>query len=94
MSFILHPWQLLLVILAGWVHQQQQQIIEFQRTEINVLKDKLGKSGFCSTMTSVDGCREGENSGPEGIGRNWRSLHAGYDSALAPRVGGSEMGLQ
>ena len=43
MSFILHPWQLFLVILAGWVNQQQQQIIDFQRTEIDVLKEKLGK---------------------------------------------------
>ena len=43
MSFILHPWQLLLVILAGWANQQQQQIIEFQRTEIDVLKEKFGK---------------------------------------------------
>ena len=43
MSFVLHPWQLLLVVLAGWVNQQQQQIIEFQRTEIDVLKEKLGK---------------------------------------------------
>ena len=43
MSFILQPWQLLVVCLAGWVNQQQQQIIDFQRTEINVLKEKLGK---------------------------------------------------
>lgn len=43
MSFILQPWQLLLMILAGWVNEQQQQIIEFQRTEIDVLKEKLGK---------------------------------------------------
>ena len=43
MSFILHPWQLLLVILAGWANQQQQQIIGFPRTEIDVLKEKLGK---------------------------------------------------
>jgi len=43
MSFILHPWQLLLVLLAGWINQQQQQIIEFQRTEIEVLKEKLGR---------------------------------------------------
>lgn len=28
MSYILHPWQLLLVILAGWVNQHQQQIID------------------------------------------------------------------
>lgn len=43
MSFTLHPWQLLLVILAGWVNQQQQQIIDFQRTEIDVLEEKLGQ---------------------------------------------------
>jgi putative transposase len=43
MAFILHPWQLLLAALAGWVNEQQQQIIEFQRTEIAVLKEKLGK---------------------------------------------------
>jgi putative transposase len=46
MNFILHPWQLLLLILAGWVNRQQQAIIEFQRTEIKVLKEKLGKKGF------------------------------------------------
>jgi hypothetical protein len=34
MSFVLQPWQLLLMTLAGLVNQQQQQIIEFQRTEI------------------------------------------------------------
>ena len=43
MSFILQPWQLFFMILAGWVNQQQQQIIDFQRTEIDVLKEKLGK---------------------------------------------------
>ena len=43
MSFIFHPWQLLLMILAGWANEQQQRIIEFQRTEIDVLKEKLGK---------------------------------------------------
>lgn len=44
MSFILQPWHLLLVALAGWVHQQQQHIIEFQRTEIQVLKEKVGNA--------------------------------------------------
>lgn len=43
MSFILQPWQLLLVVLAGWMNQLQQQIIEFQRKEIEVLKKRLGK---------------------------------------------------
>ena len=43
MSFVFQPWQLLVMILAGWVNQQQQQIIDFQRTEIEVLEGKLGK---------------------------------------------------
>ncbi|MHC4405116.1 MAG: hypothetical protein ACYTG0_36175 [Planctomycetota bacterium] len=47
MRFILHPWQLLLVILVGWDNQQQQQIIDFQRTEIEVLKEKLAFPQAC-----------------------------------------------
>lgn len=33
----------MLVILAGWIHRQQQQVIEYLRTENQVLKEKLGK---------------------------------------------------
>src|SRR5437660_7984884 len=43
MNFILQPWQLLLVILAGWVHRQQQRVIDYLRTENQVLREKLGK---------------------------------------------------
>jgi hypothetical protein len=43
MHFILRPWQLLLTILAGWIQEQQQQVIAYLRTENRVLKEKLGK---------------------------------------------------
>jgi len=43
MDLILHPWQLLLIILASWVNRQQQHIIDFQRAEVEILKEKLGK---------------------------------------------------
>jgi transposase InsO family protein len=43
MSFVLEAWQLLLVILAGWVNRQQQQIIAYLRTENQILREKLGK---------------------------------------------------
>ena len=43
MSFLLQPWQLLLLIAAGWVNRQQQQVIDYLRTENQVLKEKLGK---------------------------------------------------
>ena len=42
MAFVLEPWQFCLVILAGWVHRQQQEVIEYVRTENQVLKEKLG----------------------------------------------------
>ena len=42
MAFVLEPWQFCLVILAGWVHRQQQEVIEYLRTENQVLKEKLG----------------------------------------------------
>ena len=39
----LHPWQLLLVIVAGWVNRQQQDAIAYLRTENRVLRERLGK---------------------------------------------------
>jgi putative transposase len=42
MPFIFQPWQLLVVILAGWMNRQQQEVIEYLRTENQVLKEKLG----------------------------------------------------
>ncbi len=43
MNFILQPWQLYFLILAGWVNRQQQVVIDYLRTENQVLKEKLGK---------------------------------------------------
>ena len=36
MSFVFHPYQLLAAVLAGWVNREQQQLIEYQRTELQV----------------------------------------------------------
>ncbi len=49
MNYILQPWQFFLFILAGWVHRQQQQAIEYLRTENQVLKEKLGKKRILLT---------------------------------------------
>jgi transposase InsO family protein len=43
MSFALQPWQLLGMILAGWVNRRQQAVIEYLRTENQLLREKLGK---------------------------------------------------
>src|SRR5260370_8956866 len=44
MNFVLEPWHLLFVILAGWVNRQQQEVIDYLRTENQILKEKIGKS--------------------------------------------------
>src|SRR5260370_39496340 len=43
MSFLLQPWQMLLAILAGWINEKQQHMIEYLRTENQILKEKLGQ---------------------------------------------------
>jgi putative transposase len=43
MTFILQPWQLLFAALSGWVNERQQQIIEFQSSEIAALLQTCGK---------------------------------------------------
>jgi hypothetical protein len=39
MSFVLKPWQLLVMIVAGWINRQQQEVIEYLRTENQILKE-------------------------------------------------------
>ena len=43
MKFVLQPWQLIVILLAGWVNRQQQESIDYLRTENDILKEKLGK---------------------------------------------------
>jgi hypothetical protein len=38
---VLHPWQLLLVTLAGWINRQQQDVIAYIQEENRILKNKL-----------------------------------------------------
>jgi putative transposase len=43
MKSVLQPWHLLLFIIAGRVNRHQQDVIEYLRTENQVLKEMLGK---------------------------------------------------
>ena len=43
MNFVLQPWQLLVVILAGWLNGQQQAVIDFLLAEVQVLKEAQTK---------------------------------------------------
>ena len=37
MSFLLQPWQLFFMVLASWVHRDQQKIIEFYQTQLDAM---------------------------------------------------------
>ncbi len=41
MSFILKPWQLLLLTLAGWINRKQQDAIDYLKPENEVLRDLI-----------------------------------------------------
>ena len=43
MNFLLQPWQLALLGVAGWVNRQQQDVIDYLRTENRILREKHGR---------------------------------------------------
>lgn len=49
MKFVLHPWQILLLVLAGWINKHQQNAIEYLITENRVLREKLGRKRILLT---------------------------------------------
>jgi hypothetical protein len=42
MKFVLQPWQLLLLILAGWINHRERDVIEYLRAENRVLRELCG----------------------------------------------------
>jgi len=46
---VLRPWQLVVMILAGWVNRQQQEIIEFQNAQIRAFMKKMGRKRILLT---------------------------------------------
>src|ERR671927_1233258 len=43
MPTVLHPFQFVLIAVAGWMNQRQLQVIEYLREENRVLREQLGE---------------------------------------------------
>jgi putative transposase len=43
MAVVLHPWQIFVASLAGWITRQQDAVIEYLQEEDRVLKQQLGR---------------------------------------------------
>src|SRR5438270_6067174 len=39
---VLNPFQFVIIVLAGWMNQRQQDVIEYLREENRVLREQLG----------------------------------------------------
>jgi transposase InsO family protein len=48
-DFILQPWQFCFLILASWVHSEQQKIIEFYQAELEAVMKAQGKKRLLLT---------------------------------------------
>ena len=40
---VLNPFQFVVIVLAGWMNQRQQNVIEYLREENRVLREQLGE---------------------------------------------------
>ncbi len=52
MTVDIHPLQVLLLTVSGWVNRQQQQVIEYLVEENRVLREQLG--GRCRALTTAN----------------------------------------
>ena len=46
---VLHPWQLLLMCLAGWLQREQQQVIDFYQSQLEATLKAQGKKRIILT---------------------------------------------
>jgi hypothetical protein len=53
MNFILHPWHLLIYILAGWINRHQQDAIDYLKTENQILREKLGNRRIQGALANL-----------------------------------------
>src|SRR5438105_4874566 len=83
------------LIRSAWLGRYQQQLIEYQREEIQLLRQKLGGRRLpLQRWGSATAGGVGEEDRTQG---SWSGCHggdAGYDPTLVPRTGGEEVRWQ
>ena len=88
MKLILQQWQLMLIILAGWMNRQQQEVIEYLRTENAVLKEKLGKKRILLTDDQRRRLAvKGKLLGRKQLEQFGTLFYARHDPAMASSIG-------
>jgi hypothetical protein len=87
MNFVLQPWQLPFVILAGWVNRQQQEVIQYLRTENQVLREKCRISNSAMRIFSPQGAPPGPGAAPSRWCNSARAIKGAIAKTVAPGSG-------
>jgi hypothetical protein len=95
MSFVFQPWHLLDLILARWINRQQQEIMEYLRTENQVLRETLSRRRIRFTDDQRQRLTvKREDPRQRGAGGDRDDRHIGHDLAPAPFARREEVGSQ
>ena len=84
MSTFVSPQIFLVSLLAGWLNQEQQKVLEYLQEENRVLKAQLGQRLRLSDEQRRRACGQGERAWPETPRGSGNSGHLGYDTPMAP----------
>ena len=94
MNFVLRPWQLLLLLLAGWINRDQQDAIEYLLTENQVLRGKARQGPHSAQRRPASTLgRQGQGAGPKKPRQTGQDRQARHASALASRAYRSPSGI-
>jgi len=71
MRLVFDPFPLLLISLAGWLNQGQQDVIDYLQEENRVLREQLEASGCVLTTTSAAAWASGPRNSAGACLRNY-----------------------
>jgi len=92
---LLNPFQFVVIALAGWIDQRQQNVIEYLREENRVLREQLGER----RLRFTDDQRRrlavrARGLGTQTSGSGGDAGHARYSTGLAPQAHRTEIRWQ
>src|SRR5262245_17729212 len=84
MPWLSHPLQFVLVALAGWINQQQRDVIDYLQEENRVLRAAWSETPALHERSASPARREGPDARPTGVARVRLGCDAGHLAGVAP----------
>jgi hypothetical protein len=83
----LDPFSFLVVSVAGWLNQRQQQVIQYLAEENRVLREHIGgrRLRFTDDQRRL-ACRQGQEAGSESADTSGHPRHSGNVIGMASEI--------